>query len=114
MITEQDLQAAIAECNGERNPNANTCIKLAAFYTIRDALYGKPAQAQEAGYSFAAEPPEKKDDGVILDSGSEFADAINGMDSAEAWALMDELMDAVRVLQPRLYAGVMRKLRGQA
>ena len=36
------------------------------------------------------------------------------MSRAEAWALMDELMDAVRVLQPRLYAGVMRKLRGQA
>ena len=40
MITEKDLQEAIAECQGERNPNANTCIKLAAFYTIRNELFG--------------------------------------------------------------------------
>ena len=34
MITEQDLLEAIAECQGQRNPNANTCIKLAAYYII--------------------------------------------------------------------------------
>ena len=39
MITEQDLQEAIAECQGERHPNANTCMKLAAFYTIKNELY---------------------------------------------------------------------------
>ena len=41
MITEQDLREAIAECQGQRNPNANTCIKLAAFLTIQRELYGK-------------------------------------------------------------------------
>ena len=35
MITEMDLQEAIAECQGKRNPNADTCIKLAAFYIIK-------------------------------------------------------------------------------
>ena len=39
MITEKDLQEAIAECQGERSPNASTCIKLAAFYTIKEHLY---------------------------------------------------------------------------
>ena len=41
MITEKDLLEAIAECQGERNPNANTCIKLAAYYTILDHLSDK-------------------------------------------------------------------------
>ena len=39
MITEQDLQAAIAECEGVRNPTSNTCLKLAAYYTIKDKMY---------------------------------------------------------------------------
>ena len=46
MITEKDLRAAIAECQGARNPNASTCIKLAAFYTILNNLY--PEQKEEA------------------------------------------------------------------
>ena len=39
MITEQDLRQAIAECQGERNPDARTCIKLAAYLTIKEHLY---------------------------------------------------------------------------
>ena len=51
MITLDDLEAAIAECEGERNPNANTCIKLAAYYTILNEKQGKPPV-----YSYSAEP----------------------------------------------------------
>ena len=40
MITEKDLQEAIAECQGQRNPNANTCIKLAAYLTIQKEMFG--------------------------------------------------------------------------
>ena len=36
MITERDLIEAIAECEGERDPTAYTCLKLAAFYYLRD------------------------------------------------------------------------------
>ncbi len=45
MITEHDLQEAIAECQGKRNPDANTCIKLAAFYTIKEHLFPKNIEA---------------------------------------------------------------------
>lgn len=106
MITEHDLQEAIAECEGQRNPNANTCIKLAAFYTIREHLFGSPQEA----YSFAP-APQKVDTGVIQYEGeSEFAQAIAGRDPDEIWGVVDELMDALAVVNPRLYAGVMRKI----
>ena len=36
MITRRDLLEAIDKCQGQKNPNANTCIKLAAYYTILD------------------------------------------------------------------------------
>lgn len=40
MIKLEDLEEAIAECQGQRNPNADTCIKLAAFYTIKRKCLG--------------------------------------------------------------------------
>ena len=60
MITEQDLAAAIAECQGKRNPDAATCIKLAAFYTIRDAMFPENTEKIVSGtqerYSYAPAP----------------------------------------------------------
>lgn len=104
MITEKDLLEAIAECQGDRNPNANTCIKLAAYYTILNEL-NKSAPT----YSYAAGPPG---DRIELESDTEFAKIISGMDPGEVLLVMDELMTALQVVNPRLYAGVMRKLEG--
>ena len=60
MITEHDLQAAIAECQGKRNPDASTCIKLAAFYTIRNHLFPETPEKQgpvtQERYSYAPAP----------------------------------------------------------
>ena len=107
MITEKDLQEAIAECLGDRSPNANTCIKLAAYYIIQNELYSTEKQKQvvtvERGQSFDAPP-------VMINSESEFAQIINRLPSEAAWAVMDDLMNTLKVINPRLYAGVMRKL----
>jgi len=114
VITEKDLQEAIAECEGQRNPNASTCIKLAAFYTIRQHMYGEEAPG---AYSFATGPqPEQEksveNPGVITyESGTEFAKEVYGMDVDALMPIMDELMSTLAVIQPRLYAGVMRKVK---
>lgn len=114
MITERDLEQAIAECQGERNPNANTCIKLAAFYTIRNELYGRQDQSGDAAamvpsYSFAAAPVDTAET-IHYDSGTDFSQVIDGRDPEDIWPIMDEMMEAVHTLMPRLYASVMRKL----
>lgn len=106
MITERDLIEAIAECQGERNPNANTCIKLAAFYTIRNEMFGNP---EPHGYSYASDP-EPVDTLIEYISDTEFSRAINGRNPADIWPIMDELISTIEVLMPRLYNGVMRKL----
>ena len=122
MITEQELEQAIAECQGERNPNANTCIKLAAFYTIKNEMYGKNEPADNKpdeisampmpAYSMLPPPVQPIETPDIVDyiSDSDFAQAIHGRSSAAAWALMDELMDTIAIVNPRLYDSVMRKL----
>lgn len=112
MITEHDLKEAIAECEGQRNPSANTCLKLAAFYTIRDKMYpGEPGgehEAQPVFYSRSAGP--MPDGEVEYISDTEFGQAVSGLDVAQVMPVMDELMTTVQAILPKLYNGVMRKL----
>ena len=105
MITEQDLQEAIAECKGQRNPNSNTCIKLAAFLTIKRELYGKDDQDEMPPMYSYAPPPE-----IEYNSGTEFSDMIKGMDVDKVLPVIDELMTTLQVLHPRLYDGVVAKI----
>lgn len=98
MISEKDLLEAIAECQGERNPNANTCIKLASYYTIYQYLYGTKE------YSYSPPPTDQ------YTSNSEFGKLIQGKSTSEIYGIIDELMEAIQVLQPRLYKGVIEKL----
>ena len=108
MITEHDLQEAIAECEGQRNPSANTCMKLAAFYTIKDKMYPdvnvSPVQIEPIMYSRASGPVAERV------SDTEFSKVIDGMDTEVLIPVMDELMTTLQTVCPRLYAGVMRKL----
>lgn len=105
MIKEEELLEAIAECQGQRNPNASTCMKLASYYIIQDHMGGKQEEPPIPQYSFATGPET-----VAYDSGTEFSDRIQGMDMNDVLAVMDELMTTLMVVNPRLYAGVMRKL----
>ena len=105
MITEKDLQEAITECQGQRNPNANTCIKLAAYLTIQRELYGVKDDPVIPAYSYAESPS------VQYQGESEFSKLIDGMDIDRVMPLFDELLDAVKIVNPRLYDGFLRKLR---
>ena len=103
MITEQDLQEAIAECQGVRNPNASTCMKLASYLTILD--HTKKAEEPPV-YSYAS-APSTVDMGF---SESEFAQMVDGKPAENMWRLMDELMGTLQVVNPRLYDSVMRRI----
>ena len=104
MISKYDLESAIAECQGKKNPDARTCIMLAAFYTIRNEMFGEEKQAE---YSYAPAPVRNV---IEIDSDSEFARAIDGKEQKDVMPLIDELMTTVRIIQPRLYDIVMGKL----
>lgn len=103
MITERDLDTAIAECQGKRNPNANTCIMLAAFYTIKREMFGEI----KPDYSYAPAPVEEI---IDFDGDSEFARAIDGKQQKNVLPVLDELMGTLSIIQPRLYHVVMEKL----
>lgn len=101
MITTQDLKAAIAECEGERNPNANTCIKLAAYYQLLDRKNVDPIPEQ---YSYENKAPD------IPYSNSEFSQIVEQVGIDKAFSVIDELMELLYVENRPLYESVMRKI----
>lgn len=104
------MEEAIAECQGQRNPNANTCLKLAAFYTIRKELFGEDKTPPQVMQSYAPAPAT----GTFERYGdSEFLDAIDGKPIESVMLVMDELMNSMQVLQPRIYDSVMRKIQSE-
>lgn len=105
MITEQDLLEAIAECQGERNPNANTCIKLSAYYTILENIRRTDGEEPLPTYSYS-----NATNAIQYDGESEFAEKIRGQEPDKVWAVMDELMSTLMIIQPKLYQSVMREL----
>ena len=104
MIKENDLIEAIAECQGERNPNANTCIKLAAYYTILREIREAPEAERMPEQEYSYDPPPE------YESGTEFGQIIAGKDLNAVMAVVDEIMETLKVFSPRLYDAAMRKL----
>ena len=96
MISRAELENAIREYENAPN-NYSNCEKLATFYALYDHMYGaEPVVGEET---------------VQYEGKSEFADTIKGTDPQTSWAVMDELMDALSVLQPKLYQGTLDKIR---
>ena len=106
MITERDLTAAIAECQGKRNPDAKTCMMLAAFYIIKREMFGEEKEVEHS-YSYAPAPDQKT---IEMESDTEFARAVDGREQQDVLPVIDELMSTLYVIQPRLYNAVMDKL----
>ena len=75
-----------------------TIEKLAWLYIVRDHLTITPVSVPTVT-------------GTEIPKGdSEFMQACSGKSISQVMAVMDELMDALQVIQPRLYDAVMNKL----
>lgn len=103
----KEIEWAISELEGEETSKAGY-ILLAALHICRDHMLGDHSyQPQIAAYSEAAAPVDER---LGRYGDSEFLQAVEGLDQNAAWTVMDEHMSALRVFNPRVYNGVMRKL----
>ena len=94
MISRYEVEKAILEHESKDTSYAN-CERLAWLYIVRDHLMSA----------------EMRSNGLFTPTGeSEFIKAVAGKDGVAVWAVLDELMDTLKVINPRLYDGVMRKL----
>lgn len=82
-------------------------ILLSALYICRDKMLGLSApQSQVMAYSEAPAPVEQ----LERYGDSDFLRTVQGRDPGAAWAVIDELMETLRVVNPRAYESVMRKM----
>ena len=114
MITEKEISQAIEECM--REPvTGNKRAVLADLIIIHDYLFGAPMQAHEAPHpmpmqSYSAPPMEQAETYIQTDGGSEFLKAVDGRKADKVWKIMDELVEAVKILHPRMYTTFIDKV----
>lgn len=97
MLSKREIEQAIQDLETSASTYQN-CERLASLYTVYDHMYGK------AKLEMLTEI-EVGDHGV-----SDFLQMVRGMKADDAWHIMDELVSAVQITNPRLYDSVMRKV----
>lgn len=104
MFTQAELVDAIDQINNGKHSIQN-CEKLAAIYTVLDHLYGEE-KPMIMGYS----NDNKVESTIGLYGDSQFLTMIAGKSAKEMWLLMDELVEAVSVYNPRLMNSFYNKI----
>lgn len=114
MITEKEVEQAIQECM--RDPiTGNKRAVLADLIIIQDYLFGEPTRAQEVPHpmpmqSYSAPPMEQVETYVETNGDSEFLKVVNGRKAERVWPLINELVEAVKILHPRMYTTFIDKV----
>lgn len=109
MITERDLNEAIAECQGKRNPTASDCIKLSAFLQLKERMYPEKTEQPSIprqSYSYSA-----GNDQVSYTSDSEFVRLVYGREMDQILPFIDDLVETVKVINPKLYNAFIGKIK---
>ena len=88
---------------------------LADLIIIQDYLFGEPTWAQEAPQpmpmqSYSAPPMEQVETYIETTGDSEFLKAVDGRKADKVWKLIDELVEAVKILHPRMYTTFIDKV----
>lgn len=113
MVTEKDIRETIAEIESKDHNSIDDCLRLSALYNILDRQSASSRQTDLYGsYAQAANPDENvKAAEIVGDYGdSEFLKAMKGVNVQDAWLLVDELMESLKIVNKRLYDSVMRKI----
>lgn len=103
MFSKNEILDAIDELE-EAPATFQNAEKLATFYSLYDHLYVR----KEPMMSF-----ESIREVIIGKYGdSEFMQVIEGKNAEDAWLVMEELMQTIQMLQPKLYNATIEKLKG--
>ena len=114
MITEKEIEQAIKGCL--REPvTGNKRAVLADLIIIQDYIFGESMKAQEDPQpipmqSYSAPPMEQVETYIKTTGDSEFLKAVDGRKADKVWKLMDELVEAVKILHPRMYTTFIDKV----
>ena len=113
-MTGYSIEQAIEECL--REPvTGNKRAVLADLIIIQDYLFGEPMQERDATHpmpmqSYSAPTMEQAETYIETNGDSEFLKAVDGRKADKVWKLIDELVEAVKILHPRMYTTFIDKV----
>lgn len=96
MISLDSIEQSILELESS-DTSFSVCERLAWLYVVRDHLRG-----------YDEKPTE-----ISLEGSSDFLLAVNGKNPERIMPIINDLMDAVRVLHPNMYEKVISKLKDE-
>ena len=108
MFTREELIDAINELEGGRHSIQN-CERLAAIYTVLDHLY-EPTEDIKPDFGYSYDNRVEAESIIGSYGNSEFLKKISGKPSRDVWRLINELVEAVSVFNPRLMSNFITKL----
>jgi len=94
MIDLEIVEREINDIEVSKDTTYRTCERLAWLYVVRDHLR-----------------PTKADPRTQAMDGSEFLEACSGVSYPALMTILDEHMQTLAVVQPRVYDALMRKIR---
>lgn len=110
MITEREVRQAIDECLREPVTGQKRAV-LADLIIINGYLFGQhPQEGEPENMVSRSAHQEQTEDIIYTDGGSEFLDAADGRKAPRFWKLMDEFVEAVKILHPRMYSTFIDKI----
>ena len=111
MLDEKEINLEIAKWEYLESSYENYA-KLADLYTIRDQMQKKSLQPSNLESEYSAAPAAVDYSPKIeLYGDSDFLKAIEGKNPTEVWTIIDDLMDTLHIVNPRVYESIIRKIR---
>lgn len=95
MLNIEEINKTILDLE-QHDTTYTVCEKLAWLYIVRDHLTNQQ-QKQPVPLSVSGD--------------SEFLQAVDGKESTEVWSIIDDLMDTLKIVNPRVYESVLRKIK---
>lgn len=106
MLDAREIEVEIAKLEYLESSYSNYA-KLADLYTIQNQM-NKKAVAEEDEILYSSAPAAEYEIGDFGDS--DFLLAVSHKNAYEVWAILDDLMDTLRVVNQRAYNGIMNRI----
>lgn len=113
MLDKAEIRAAIAKLEFDESSYSNYA-KLASLYVIRDKMQEEERGDGNrfVGYYSGAPASVSVEPATVGEYGdSEFLLAVAGKSPEKAWAVVDELMDTLSLVNRKVYDSVLRKIK---
>ena len=109
MIRREDLQEELRKCQLDPVTYASLA-RMADLITVHGYLFPEPIRVPDPDADPPTESMENAHGYISALGESDFLRAADGMPAEDFTRIMDELMETLRVIHPKLYNSVMRKI----